>query len=63
MARRKGIPSIRQRKDRNGKKLDCWEALVNMGKDPSTGKIKRVPVYGKTQDECRKKLIKMMYLL
>jgi integrase len=60
MARRKGLPAIRQRKDRNGKKLDVWEALLNLGRDPGTGKLKRVPVYGKTQDECRQKLIKAL---
>jgi len=60
MARRKGIPSIRQRKDRNGKKLDCWEALITLGRDPGTGKVKRLAVYGKTQQECRDKLIETL---
>lgn len=60
MARRKGIPSIRQRKDRNGKKLDCWEAMITLGRDPATGKVKRLPVYGKTQQECRDKLIETL---
>ena len=60
MARRKGIPSIRQRKDRNGKKLDVWEALITLGRDPGTGKVKRLPVYGKTQQECRDKLIETL---
>ncbi len=60
MARRKGIPSIRQRKDRNGKKLDCWEALITLGRDPGTGKVKRLPVYGKTQKECSDKLIETL---
>ncbi len=60
MARRKGIPSIRQRKDRNGKKLDVWEAMITLGRDPGTGKVKRLPVYGKTQQECRDKLIETM---
>jgi len=60
MARRKGLPSIRQRKDRNGKKLDCWEALITLGRDPATGKVKRLAVYGKTQQECRDKLIETL---
>jgi integrase len=60
MARRKGIPSIRQRKDRNGKKLDCWEALITLGRDPGTGKVKRLAVYGKTQQECKDKLIETL---
>ena len=60
MGRRKGLPSIRQRKDKNGKKIDCWEALLNLGHDPGTGKLKRVPVYGKSQEECRQKLIKAL---
>ena len=60
MARGKGLPAIRQRKDRNGKKIDVWEALLNLGRDPGTGKLKRVPVYGKTQEECRQKLIKAL---
>lgn len=60
MARRKGIPSIRQRKDRNGKKLDVWEAMITLGRDPGTGKVKRLPIYGKTQQECRDKLIETM---
>jgi integrase len=60
MARRRGIPSIRQRKDRNGKKLDVWEALITLGRDPGTGKVKRLPVYGKTQQECRDKLIETL---
>lgn len=60
MARRKGIPSIRQRKDKNGKKLDVWECLINNGRDPGTGKPKRIPVYGKTQEECRQKVIETL---
>lgn len=57
MARNKGLPTIRQRKDKNGKKLDIWEAQVNLGKHPGTGKTKREAVYGKTQKECRDKLL------
>lgn len=60
MARRKGIPSIRQRKDKNGKKLDLWECLINNGRDPGTGKTKRIPVYGKTQEECKQKVIETL---
>lgn len=60
MARRKGIPAIRQRKDKNGKKLDVWEAMITMGRDPGTGKVKRLPIYGKTQEECKDKLIETM---
>jgi integrase len=60
MARRKGIPAIRQRKDKNGKKLDLWECLINNGRDPATGKTKRIPVYGKTQEECRQKVIETL---
>lgn len=60
MARRKGIPAIRQRKDKNGKKLDLWECLINNGRDPATGKTKRIPVCGKTQEECRQKVIETL---
>ena len=60
MARRKGIPAIRQRKDKNGKKLDVWECLINNGRDPGTGKTRRIPVYGKTQEECRQKVIETL---
>lgn len=60
MARRKGLPAIRQRKDKNGKKIDLWECLINNGRDPGTGKPKRIPVYGKTQEECRQKVIETL---
>ncbi|MHB1407144.1 MAG: site-specific integrase, partial [Desulfitobacteriaceae bacterium] len=60
MARGKGIPAIRQRKDKNGKKIDVWECMLNLGRDPGTGKLKRVPVYGKSQGECREKVIEAL---
>lgn len=60
MARSKGIPAIRQRKDKNGKKIDVWEAQVNLGKDPATGKPKRIAIYGSSQAECRNKLIETL---
>jgi integrase len=37
--------SIRQRKD------GTWEAIISIGHDPVTGKLKRVSFYGKTQKE------------
>ncbi|MGI6225743.1 MAG: site-specific integrase [Peptococcales bacterium] len=60
MARTKGLPSIRQRKDKNGKKTGLWEAQINLGKDPLTGKPKRVSIYGKSQAECKEKLIEAL---
>lgn len=60
MARRKGIPAIRQRKDKDGNKLDLWECQINNGRDPGTGKTKRIPIYGKTQEECRQKVIETL---
>lgn len=58
MARRKGIPAIRQRKDKNGKKLDLWECLINNGRDPATGKPKRIPIYGKHRRNADRRLLK-----
>lgn len=45
-----GSGSIRQRKD------GSWEARYTLGRDPGTGKQVRKSVYGKTQQEVRKKL-------
>lgn len=47
-----GSGSIRQRKD--GK----WEARYTVGRDPGTGKQIQKSIYGKTQNEVRKKLQK-----
>lgn len=45
-----GNGTIRQRK--NG----LWEARFSVGRDPATGKQKQKSIYGKTQDEVRRKL-------
>lgn len=45
-----GSGSIRQRKD------GLWEARYTIGRDPATGKQIRKSVYGKTQQEVRKKM-------
>ena len=45
-----GSGSIRQRKD------GTWEARCTLGRDPGTGKQVRKSIYGKTQQEVRKKL-------
>lgn len=48
-----GAGSIRQRPDGR------WEARYTPGRDPGTGKQIQKSVYGKTQDEVRKKLAKI----
>ena len=52
MAKRsaQGAGSIRERKD------GLWEARYTVGRNPATGKQVRRSVYGKTQQEVRKKL-------
>ena len=52
MAKRnaQGAGSIRERKD------GLWEARYTVGRNPATGKQVRKSVYGKTQQEVRKKL-------
>jgi integrase len=51
MARRRANHegSIRQRTD------GTWEAILSIGRDPITGKLKRVSYYGKTQREVMEK--------
>lgn len=56
MARSKGLPTIRERKDRK----NLWQAQVNLGYDPGTGKYRRKTIFGRTQEECRQKLIKAL---
>lgn len=52
MAKRnaKGAGMIRQRPD------GTWEGRVTIGRDPGTGKQKQKSIYGKTQQEVRKKM-------
>jgi len=54
MAKRRGNHegTIRQRK--NG----LWEAIVTIGRDPVTGKLKRVSFYGPTRKEVSEKAAK-----
>jgi hypothetical protein len=56
----RGLPAIRQRRDRKGNLIDCWESQVNTGNDPVTGKPVRIPVYGKSYKECKDKLIEAL---
>mgnify|MGYP003405350791 CR=1 FL=1 len=46
----KNAGTIRHRPD------GCWEARINLGRDPGTGKQRQRSVYGKTQKEVRQKL-------
>jgi len=52
--RANGEGTILKRKD--GK----WQGQVTIGRDPSTGKLKRVTYYGKTQKEVQQKIAKAL---
>ena len=56
MARRKGIPPYGR--ERTGEEVDLWECLI-ITAEPATGKTKRIPVYGKTQEEAGRRLLKL----
>lgn len=51
----KGGGSIRYRKDK-----DLWEGRYSVGRDPGTGKQIQKSIYGKTKEEVRKKLTKII---